>query len=82
MLRGNVTDRGYLNGDGFGLGWYPLEGVRSSDGKESKVIQRADPCVFASTGPAWNNDNLRQLAESIESSIIFAHVASEGSAVT
>eukprot|EP00055_Hartaetosiga_balthica_P015193 m.88183 g.88183 ORF g.88183 m.88183 type:complete len:1452 (-) comp8801_c1_seq2:61-4416(-) len=76
--RERVTDRGYLNGDGFGLGWYPLETT-----KGGRSIQRADPCVFASTGPAWNNDNLRQLAESIESSIIFAHVraASEGSAV-
>lgn len=26
-----MTDRGYLNGDGFGLGWYPLLHAKSFD---------------------------------------------------
>eukprot|EP01127_Copromyxa_protea_P023475 TRINITY_DN8793_c0_g1_i1.p1 TRINITY_DN8793_c0_g1~~TRINITY_DN8793_c0_g1_i1.p1 ORF type:complete len:296 (-),score=36.58 TRINITY_DN8793_c0_g1_i1:54-941(-) len=51
-----------LNGDGFGVGWYSGE-------REDEV-----PCVFLSVTPAWNNLNLKRLAEMIESPLLFAHV--------
>lgn len=47
------------NGDGFGLGWY---------GK------RAEPGLFRSIRPAWNDTNLRDLAAHIESPLFMAHV--------
>lgn len=50
-----------LNGDGFGLGWY-AHGLGS------------DPGLFVSVRPAWNDRNLRYLAQKIESDCIFAHV--------
>jgi len=60
-----------LNGDGFGVGWYP----GSLD---------PHPCVFTSTTPAWSNRNLRRLADTIRTSCVFAHVraASPNSAVS
>ncbi len=56
-----------LNGDGFGLGWYPLH-------------QDAEPGLFVSVKPAWSNQNLHQIASKIKTSNFFAHVrdASEG----
>jgi glutamine amidotransferase len=55
------------NGDGFGLGWYDAEGT---------------PGVFHSIEPAWNDQNLRELAGHIRSPMFFAHVrAAIGSAV-
>jgi glutamine amidotransferase len=55
------------NGDGFGLGWYDAEGA---------------PGVFHSVEPAWNDQNLRELAGHIRSPMFFAHVrAAIGSAV-
>ena len=56
------------NGDGFGLGWY---------GSGSR------PGLFRDTLPAWNDANLRELAEQIQSSCFFAHVrASTGTATS
>jgi predicted glutamine amidotransferase len=55
------------NGDGFGIGWY---GVGDTPG------------VFHSIEPAWNDRNLRDLAQHIESPIVFAHIrASSGTPV-
>ncbi|MGB5295970.1 MAG: class II glutamine amidotransferase [Thermoanaerobaculia bacterium] len=55
------------NGDGFGIGWY---------GK------RPYPGVYRETQPAWNDDNLRDLAAQIESPLFLAHVrAATGAAV-
>jgi glutamine amidotransferase len=55
------------NGDGFGIGWYD-----STPG----------PGVFHSIEPAWNDHNLRELAEHISSRHFFAHIrAAIGSAV-
>ncbi len=56
------------NGDGFGLGWYG---------------ERQTPGLFRSIRPAWNDDNLRHLAEQIRSHLFFAHVraASPGAEV-
>lgn len=50
-----------LNADGFGLGWYSHE------------IDKI-PGVFKSTQPAWNDNNLRHLANKIKSSCFLAHV--------
>ena len=47
------------NADGFGLGWYG---------------DRAEPGVFRSIRPAWNDNNLRDLASHISSGMFMAHV--------
>jgi predicted glutamine amidotransferase len=62
------AQRGHVptNGDGFGLGWYG-------------EIRR--PGLYRDTMPAWNDVNLRSLAEQIRSGLFFAHVrASTGTA--
>ncbi len=57
------------NGDGFGIGWYG-----HGDG--------ATPVVYKSTHPAWNDENLRELATVIRTPLLFAHVrASSGTPV-
>ncbi|KDD72798.1 hypothetical protein H632_c2885p0, partial [Helicosporidium sp. ATCC 50920] len=56
---------GNLNGDGFGIGWFP---------RASSLCVDANPCVFTSVTPAWNNENLNRLATKLESGLIFAHV--------
>jgi predicted glutamine amidotransferase len=55
------------NGDGFGIGWYD---------------DRPVPGVFRSIEPAWNDQNLRELAGHVKSGHFFAHIrAAIGSAV-
>jgi glutamine amidotransferase len=56
------------NGDGFGVGWYTPE---------------ADsPAIVRDTGPAWNNRNLREIAQHVRSPLFFAHIrAATGTAV-
>jgi len=55
------------NGDGFGIGWY-------SEGSE--------PAVFKGTDPAWNDENLREIAGRIRTRTLFAHIrASTGTPV-
>jgi glutamine amidotransferase len=55
------------NGDGFGVGWYG---------------HRDTPGVYHSTDPAWNDQNLRELAGHISSPLFFTHIrAAIGSAV-
>jgi predicted glutamine amidotransferase len=50
-----------LNGDGFGIAWYVPE-------------VDAEPALFRSVTPAWNNANLLELARVVQSPLIFAHV--------
>jgi len=50
-----------VNGDGFGLAWYPPNSTEP-------------PARFRSITPAWNNANLLDLARVIESRVILAHV--------
>ena len=50
-----------LNGDGFGIGWYANEFA-------------AEPAVFRSITPAWNNRNLQNLARVVASDCVIAHV--------
>jgi glutamine amidotransferase len=52
-----------VNGDGFGFGWYP-----TTPGPTNV------PGVFHSTEPAWNDQNLRELTQAIESPLFFTHV--------
>lgn len=54
------------NGDGFGLGWYAPE-------------IDADPALFTSIFPAWNDRNLLNLTSKIKSPCFFAHVRSASS---
>jgi len=55
------------NGDGFGIGWYG-----EADG----------PAVFKSIDPAWNDQNLREIAGRIRTPLLFAHIrASTGTPV-
>jgi predicted glutamine amidotransferase len=55
------------NGDGFGVGWYDAEST---------------PGVFRSIEPAWNDQNLRELAAHVRSHLFFTHLrAAIGSAV-
>ena len=55
------------NGDGFGIGWYG---------------EGAEPAVFKSIDPAWNDRNLREIAGQIRTPLLFAHIrASTGTPV-
>src|SRR3954470_12473200 len=57
------------NGDGFGIGW---------DGNGGGTA----PTVFKGTHPAWNDENLREVAKQIRTPLLFAHVrASSGTPV-
>lgn len=57
------------NGDGFGLGWYPPD-------------MPTDPGRYRSVSPAWNDANLRDLTQHIESPLFLAHIrAAVGSPV-
>lgn len=64
-----LDNRRPVNGDGFGVGFY-------TDPKLGP-----EPCVFTSTIPAWNCENLERLASKTCSKLIFAHVraTTEGS---
>lgn len=61
-----------LNGDGFGIGWYPPE------------ILGEPPALFKSTHPAWSNANLREIARVTSTRCLLAHVraATPGSPVS
>ena len=56
-----------VNGDGFGFGWYP-------EGSTAGSI----PALFHSIEPAWNDENLRELTNSIASPLFFGHVRAAG----
>lgn len=52
-----------VNGDGFGFGWY------AKDPQKGNVSG-----LFRSIEPAWNDQNLRELTQAIESPLFFSHV--------
>jgi predicted glutamine amidotransferase len=55
------------NGDGFGIGWYG---------------EGAEPALFKGVDPAWNDQNLREVARQARTPMLFAHVrASTGTSV-
>jgi glutamine amidotransferase len=60
-----ANSRRPINGDGFGVGYYPLE-------KDPEIED--GPCVFCAITPAWNNLNLARLANKTKSRLVFAHV--------
>jgi predicted glutamine amidotransferase len=67
------------NGDGFGVGWYGVEGVTSA---LPATRGSGIPVLFRGVGPAWNDVNLRELARSTSSGLFIAHIrASTGTAV-
>ncbi|MDD2867126.1 class II glutamine amidotransferase [Neomegalonema sp.] len=47
------------NGDGFGVAWYG---------------EKPEPGVFRDAGPAWSDENLRNLAGQVRSPLFLAHV--------
>ena len=47
------------HGDGFGIGWYG---------------DRAEPGVYREVMPAWSDDNLMALSQTLSSRLFFAHV--------
>jgi glutamine amidotransferase len=49
------------NGDGFGVGWYLTD-------------DRTLPARYRSVSPAWNDVNLRELADHIKSPLFLAHI--------
>jgi predicted glutamine amidotransferase len=57
------------NGDGFGVGWYLAR-------------DRSAPARYRSVSPAWNDINLRELADHIQTPLFLAHIrAAVGSPV-
>lgn len=52
-----------VNGDGFGLGWYPADAAPG-----------VEPAVFRSIEPAWHDQNLREISEAVRSPLFFTHV--------
>ena len=55
------------NGDGFGIGWYGTG---------------TEPAVYKGVDPAWNDENLREIAGRITTPVLFAHIrASTGTPV-
>lgn len=50
-----------LNGDGFGIAWYP-------------PADHEEPAIFKSTTPAWSNRNLREVARVTSTDCVLAHV--------
>lgn len=52
-----------VNGDGFGLGWYPAD-----------EPGHRHPTLFRSTDPAWHDENLREICRAVRSPLFFAHV--------
>jgi len=55
------------NGDGFGVGWYGDQDT---------------PGLYRDTLPAWNDPNLKSLAQHIQSRLFLAHVRASTSAAT
>ena len=50
----------WLNGDGFGVGWYQCEALAAQYAKDDP-----SPCVFTSLKPAWNSANLERIAAKV-----------------
>lgn len=60
-----VDMRRPINGDGFGVGYYP---------DDIEEDEENGPCVYCATTPAWNNLNLDRIASKTRSKMVFAHV--------
>jgi glutamine amidotransferase len=67
------------NGDGFGIGWY---GVESAAPWLPETRESGIPVLFRGVGPAWGDQNLRELARATSSGLFLAHIrASTGTPV-
>jgi glutamine amidotransferase len=55
-----------VNGDGFGLGWYPRDKGKGPDAGR--------PHVFRSIEPAWNDANLLEISQAVTSPLFLTHV--------
>lgn len=62
-MSGDAATPGYLNGDGFGLGWYAVD--RCAD---------PIPCTYRQARPAWHDTNLRNISAKVITPVLFAHV--------
>ena len=86
------------NGDGFGVGWYPEptncgfhdfeeeddDNNDNEDDKKEEPVEESDelPLLFRSVEPAWNNENLKEVAKGIHSHTVFAHVRAASPSVS
>ncbi|WP_042364161.1 class II glutamine amidotransferase [Streptacidiphilus neutrinimicus] len=74
-----------LNGDGVGVGWYsePVSPALTFPGAAATGADGVvTPALFRSTGPAWGDMNLKDLAGHVRSPLFFAHIrASTGTPV-
>ncbi|WP_042416416.1 class II glutamine amidotransferase [Streptacidiphilus anmyonensis] len=75
-----------LNGDGVGVGWFPEPAPQALKFPSPEPPPGADgavtPALFRSTGPAWGDMNLKDLAGHVRSPLFFAHIrASTGTPV-
>ncbi len=57
-----------VNGDGFGIGWYPETSQDAPPGADVR------PALFHSIEPAWNDQNLREITATIRSPLFLSHV--------
>lgn len=62
-----LDSRRPINGDGFGVGYYPRN-------RHDPELGDGGPCVYCAITPAWNNVNLERLADKTKSDLVFAHV--------
>lgn len=67
-----IDTRRPINGDGFGVGYYP---------DDMDQDEEQGPCVYCAITPAWNNLNLDRLASKTRSKMVFAHVRASTSGV-
>jgi len=66
------------NGDGFGVAWYGVDEAPALPGAR----RSEEPVLFRGVGPAWGDQNLRELARSTSSGMFLAHIrASTGTPV-
>jgi glutamine amidotransferase len=80
-----------LNGDGFGIGWYPNNDYNNhknhdpdpNDGTENTTgpTPPSTPFLFRSVEPAWHDKNLKELSGFVVSPTVFAHIRAASPAV-
>jgi glutamine amidotransferase len=69
-----------LNGDGFGIGWYPNNNNSNNDkdpdddDKNSDELTPSTPFLFRSVEPAWHDKNLKELSGFVVSPTVFVHI--------
>jgi glutamine amidotransferase len=56
-----TRDQYKVNADGFGMSWYNFKAD-------------SEPAIFKSIQPAWNDDNLKHIARTVESQCFIGHI--------